>query len=79
MLLSSCVTQSLSDDERAWRRGIDRENWFLCEKALAQLGRFTIHFDHTHSGNRPVRAFYIKSDLMRNDCAGVLGEYWAEY
>lgn len=76
-LTSGCATQ-LTPEEREWRRGIDAENWRLCEMVY-QRQNVVIVSDHPHVRHRRHRPHEIQSDLVANQCRRVLKEYWAEY
>ena len=78
VLIVSCQSP-LTDDELAWRRGIDNENWFLCARAY-ELARIRVtHYDHEHGRLNRVTPFNIRSDLRVNNCVTVLGPHWIEY
>lgn len=77
LFLGGCATQGLTEEEKEWRRHVDRENWFLCEKAYQQSGT-TMWFDHKHDPDTepPVE---LKMDLGRHMCKSILKQYWVEY
>lgn len=95
VVLQGCAATDLTDlteeelkayeDEqfrREYNRGIDADNWRMCEKLYDQIGASTVHVDHQHDRRRRgrVRHWEIKSDLMYNECRRLLGrEYWAEH
>jgi hypothetical protein len=82
--LGACSTV-LTEDElfaRDWKRGIDAQNWELCDYAYRKAGRPTVHRDHRHTRHgirhmNPDAA--IRSDLLQNDCRIVLRDYWIDY
>jgi len=79
-LLASCAPLTeLQKEEREYRSDIDRENWYMCNKAYSAHGAPTIHYDHRHGRRDNVRSWDIKSDLMVNQCRSILGEAWADY
>lgn len=75
--LSGCTT--LSDEERAWRHGIDAENWEMCLLVYKQNDVPTIHYEHTHKYKNRVRPWDISSDLRNNRCRSILKDYWIHY
>ncbi len=95
VVLQGCATTDRSemteqelkvyDDEQfrqEYNRGIDFENWRMCQKMYDQAGKSTLHMDHQH--NRRHRGRYrhweVKSDLMYNECRRYLKkEYWADH
>ncbi len=94
VVLQGCATTDRSemteqelkayDDEQfrqEYNRGIDYENWRLCQKLYDQAGQQTLHVDHQHARRDRGRSRHweIKSDLMYNQCRMYLGEYWAEH
>ena len=86
LLMAGCATTLTEEEqqekafEREWKRGIDAENWRMCELMYKQAGKQTLHVDHQHNRRGPPRHWEIKSDLMYNQCRMYLKkEYWAEY
>ena len=81
VLFSGCASNlTIQEIEaRDWRRGIDLENWNMCEKVYLDHGRATFHKDHMHGKRDPIRAWMIASDLRVNQCKSVLRDYWIEY
>jgi len=71
----------LEVEERAWRAGINLQNWELCELAYRQSGKPTWHVGHSHKhpGSMAQRAWNVRDDLRVNFCKSILGKYWAEY
>ena len=81
LFLGGCAT-TLTDEERAvreWKRGVDMENWLICENIYAYHGKATMHVDHVHRNNNSVSPVMIKQDLSVNDCRKILGDYYMEY
>ena len=80
ILLVGCAS-NLTEGEREWREGIDRENWALCERVYRDQRRPTLHVGHTHKyeGRRPPKIWHVRDDLRTNYCRSVLGRYWVNY
>lgn len=96
-LLTGCVTynecinypqgsleyNNCADEVRAWRRGIDAENWDMCVLAYKNSGIPTIHYNHSHNGrslmSEPSKREAIRSDLIHNHCRTNLKDWWIEY
>ena len=81
ILLAGCASSPLSEDEqfkRDWKHAMERENWAACERAYEQVGKATLHWDHTHRKHRKIYQWMIKRDLADNNCHYILGkERWA--
>lgn len=75
ILLCGCA-ETLTKEEIEWRRGIDRENWALCQRVYKQAGEYLV-FDHAHNDNE--KTALLRSDLARNNCRMVLRDYWIKY
>ncbi len=80
LFLFGCAS-NLTEAEREWRHGIDRENWRLCERVYQQQGVATVHIGHSHryDSRRPPRIWHVRDDLRVNNCQRILGNYWADY
>lgn len=77
LLLSGCVTQ-LSDFERDWRRGVDKNNWELCKRVYRE-SKVPMISSHDHQKHKPHRPNEIKQDLADNRCRSILKGYWENY
>lgn len=80
--LSGCAVAPLTEeekDEREWRRGVDRENWIMCEAAYTRSGVATIHEEHMHGTRNPTRNHNVRRDLRINNCRQTLRDHWIEY
>lgn len=77
LLFISCSSlDDISEDEREWRKAIDVENWELCQLAYRQEG---VAIRHNHIHSRYIRWYEIRDDLVVNNCAVILGDYWIRY
>lgn len=94
VVLQGCATTDRSemteqelkayDDEQfrqEYNRGIDAENWRLCQKLYNQAGKGMLHVDHQHTrrDRGRVRPWMIRSDLMYNQCRRYLRDYWIDH
>ena len=61
---------SREPEDAAWRKGIDAENWRLCQQVYAQ-SRVPLTVDGDWNDT--------KKNLVLNRCRSVLGKYWATY